>query len=539
MLANTILVAVSYFASRLLGLVRETIIANQFGTDPVLDAYRASFGIIDLIYIVIAGGALGSAFIPVFSGFLAKNQPDDAWRLASGVLNIALLGLSLACLVIALLAEPIVALTVGRGFDSTKQALTVDLLRVMLFQPFLLGLGALNKATLESFDKFSLPALGSNLYNLGIIAGALAAPWLGIQGLVWGVNFGALLFLLVQLPGLRQVGARYLRPDAASADSDEPQWLGVTGLRQVFVLLGPRLIGQAAWQVNLIAIASFASTLGDGAVAANTYALQLMLLPHGLLALSVATVLFPEMARQYALGALGEVQRIATGAIRSIIFFGLFCSILLSVLGVPIVRLLFERGRFDALSTSLTSEALIAYAFGLAAFAAAEIIVRTFYAMQDTMTPVVVGIMAVVVNISGGWWLLGQQYGIAGLAFAFSVANIFEASVLLLVLGRRLTGLGRSFWWALLRMLLAAVFAGAVLFGLRWLSSDLVPTLLPGSAYRWPADFPTLALWTMPTSALGALSYLGLAWMLRLSEPQALLARVFGRFRRPKNTEGA
>src|SRR5579859_5712427 len=277
-LANTLIVAGGYFLSRVLGLIRDVVILNQFGTGASLDSFRAAFGILDLIYLIIAGGALGSAFIPVFSGLLGDEQRDEAWTFASTILNLALLAMVLACILIALLADPLVALTIGRGFDPEKRALTAWILRLLLIQPVLLGVGGLAKATLETFDRFTLPAIGSNLYNVGIIIGAAAlAPWLGIAGLVWGVVLGAVLFVLVQLPGLRQVGARY-RPVLR---------IDLPAVRQVGRMLGPRLFGQSAWQLNLIATASFASLVGSGAVAANGVAFQLMLLPHGLIALSL------------------------------------------------------------------------------------------------------------------------------------------------------------------------------------------------------------------------------------------------------------
>jgi len=154
-LLNTIIVATGYLASRVLGLARDVLISNQFGTSAELAAFRASFGILDLIYLVVAGGALGSAFIPVFSA--ALEQRRDAWRLASAVLNLTLLALVAACTAVWICAAPLVALTVGRGLDEAERALTVDVLRLMLIQPFLLGVGGLAKATLESFNRFALP----------------------------------------------------------------------------------------------------------------------------------------------------------------------------------------------------------------------------------------------------------------------------------------------------------------------------------------------------------------------------------------------
>jgi putative peptidoglycan lipid II flippase len=522
---NTIIVAGGYMLSRVLGLGREVIISSQFGTPPELDAYRATFGILDLIYLVIAGGALGTAFIPVFTSFLTENREQDAWRLASSILNLALIALVVACLLIALLADPLVTWTIGRGFEPYRHGLTVRILRLMLIQPVLLGVAGLAKATLESFDRFTLPVVGANLYNVGIIVGALLAPWLGINGLVWGVIAGAALFLLVQLPGLRSVGARYT-PTLG---------LDTLGVRQIGRLLGPRLFGQSIWQINMIAIVSFASTLGAGAIAANGYALQLMLLPHGLIALSLGTVIFPQLARAHAAGDQAEVRQIALGAVRQVLFVALPASMILGLLGVPVVRALFEHGQFTAESTALTSEALRFYAFGLAAFAASEILVRTFYAMRDTRTPVVVGVVAVALNITLGWVLLRLGAGLEGLASAFSTANTLEAVLLLVLLRRRLGGVGDRFWRSIGAMLLATLACGAVLLALRLASAGQLPFIVAGTRYRWQADFIPLAIWLAAAGGLGALAYGAVAALLGVEElrtawarARAIVARVRG-----------
>jgi len=376
----------------------------------------------------------------------------------------------------------------------------------------LLGVAGLAKATLESFDRFTLPVIGANLYNLGIIGGALLAPWLGVDGLVWGVLAGAALFLAVELPGLRGLGARY----TPSLRLDTP------GVRQVGWLIGPRLFGQAVWQINMIVIASFASLLGSGAVAANGYALQLMLLPHGLIALSLGTVIFPQLARAYAAGDRMEVGRIAFGATRQVLLLALPAAMIVGLLGAPIVRALFERGQFTAESTALTSQALIFYAVGLAAFAAAEILVRTFYAMRDTRTPVLVGVVAVGANVALGWALIGQGAGLAGLAIAFSAANTLESFLLLLLLGRRLGGIGGGFWRAAGGMLLAALCCGAALLALRLVSAGLLPFIAPGSPYSWRSDLLPLLLWLAAAVALAMLVYAGVAALLRVGEIRAL-----------------
>lgn len=515
---NTLIVAGGYLLSRLLGLIRDIIISAQFGTLPEYGAYRATFNVLDLIYIVVAGGAVGSAFIPIFSSLLSEQRDDDAWRLASNVLNLALIGLLAACALIGLLAEPIVAATIGHGFDAEQRALTVLLLRLMLIQPVLLGLGGLAKATLESFDRFSLPAIGANLYNIGIIGGALLAPWFGIYGLVYGVIAGAVLFVLVQLPGLRSAGGRY----AFGLD------LGAPGLRQIGRLLAPRLFGQAVWQINLIAIGSFATLFGPQAVAANGYALTLMLLPHGLIALSLGTVIFPQLSRLHAANDREAFRRTTLGALRGVLFLALPAAAGLGLLATQLVRLLFERGKFTAESTALTAQVLAFYAIGLAAFAAAEIIVRSFYAMQDTRTPVLVGALAVGLNIGLGWSLIQLGAGLSGLALAFSIANIAEATTLLLLLRPRLGPLGREFWGALGRMLAATAACAIVLVGLLSLVRARLAFLQPGDTYRWPADFVPLVLWLALAGALSAAAYGGVALALRLEELHATLRRASG-----------
>lgn len=523
-LANTLIVAGGYLLSRLLGLGRDIIISYQFGTNAELDAYRAAFGIPDLIYLVVAGGALGSAFIPVFSELLQQRK-EDAWRLASGVLTLMSLALVVGCVLIAILAEPLVALTVGSGFDQEQRALTAHLLRLLLLQPVLLGLGGLAKATLESFDRFTLPAIGSNLYNLGIIGGALLAPWLGIDGLVWGVIAGAALFLIIQLPGLRAVGAHFL---LRSSDGANQRLFDIPGLAQIARLILPRLFGQSVWQINLIAITSFATLLGSGAVAANGYALQLMMLPHGLLALSLGTVIFPQLARSFAAGEQEAFRTSATSAIRTVLFLALPASVMLGVLGVPVVRVLFERGAFDAASTALTSEAVQYYMFGLAAFTASEIAVRTFYAMQDTKTPVLIGSVAVACNILLGWIALSIDLGLRGLALAFSIANTIEALLLVLLLGRRVGGFGKEFWWGIGRMVLATAVCLIALIGVSIASASVVPFIRATTAYRWPADFLLLAGWLVLAGGVGGAAYAGAAAALRIPELRATI----GRFRR-------
>lgn len=514
-LVNTVVVAGGYFLSRVLGIIRDIIINAQFGTTWQIGAYQGAFQIVDFLYLVIMGGALGSAFIPVFNGFLHEEHKAEAWRFANAVLSVALVLMIVCAALVAWQASFLIRL-IFRDFSPQAHALAVDVLRLLLIQPVLLGVGGLAKAALESFDRFSVPALGSNLYNVGIILGALIlAPFLGVFGLVWGVILGALLFLAVQLPALTQLGYRF----ATNFNLRTP------GLQRVGWLMAPRVFGQSAWQLGLTISAGIASSFSDGAVRANGIALQLMMLPHGLLALSLGTVIFPRLSRAHAAGDHVAVRRESLGAIRNVIFLTLPAAITLGVLAVPVVRLLFERFRFTAESTSLTAEALRNYAIGLVAFAAAEIIVRTYYAMQDTATPVVAGVFTVALNVLLASTFVQQGAGIGGIGRAFSIASVSEASVLLLILWWRWRTL-EGFWSALGRMLLAATVFGTALFGWAWVSAAWLPSILPAERYQWPWSFVPLALWTSTAVGVCGVLYLGLATLLRLPEAATFVSRI-------------
>jgi putative peptidoglycan lipid II flippase len=428
-LFNTLIVAFGYFASRVLGLVRDMFITANFGTTPEVDAYRAAFALPDLLYLVVAGGALGTALIPVFQQQRAESGDTAAWNLANAVLNVTL-PLLVCCAVIGLIfAEPIVSLTTARGFEPEQRALTAQLMRILLIQPIILGIGGIAKATLEAHEQFRIPTIGSILYNVGIIFGAaVLAPWYGIHGVVYGVLIGAAAFLLIQIPWLYRYGWHY-----RLAGWQTP------GVRTVARLVLPRLFGQSIWQINLTTMVAISSTFGIGAVAASGYALQVMLLPHGLIGLSIGTVLFPLLAKHVATGNKTAFARSANMAIQTVLAVTLPASIALYAGAAPVVKVLYERGTFDAASTALTVAALQGYALGLAGFSVAEIAVRIWFSLQNTRLPVYIGAIAVAFNVCLGWAL--TQSGDAPsrlwmLAAVFSAANILEAILLLWFLKR-------------------------------------------------------------------------------------------------------
>jgi putative peptidoglycan lipid II flippase len=425
------IVMVAFVLSRVLGLAREMIIGVEFGTSRQLDAYLAAFRVPDLIFQVIAGGALGSAFIPTFTGYLAHGDEEEAWRLASSVLNIVAMVVAGCAAAAAILAPQLVRYVIVPGFSPDEQAMTVRLMRLMLVSPIIFGVSGIVMGILNSFKHFLLPALAPAVYNLSIIGGAmLLAPVMGVYGLAVGVVAGALLHLLIQLPELLRKGLAY-RP---LVDIRHP------GVREVGRLMVPRMLGLATVQINFVVNTVLASGLAEGSLAALNYAWMLMLLPQGIFAMAIATAAFPTFSELAAREELPELRVSLSENLRLILYLTVPASLGLVLLREPLIELLLQRGRFDPQSTQSVAWALQFFALGLVGHSALEIVTRGFYALHDTRTPVLVGTGAMVLNITLSLLLVGPLLH-GGLALANSVATIGEALVLIVILRGRLGGI--------------------------------------------------------------------------------------------------
>ncbi len=525
------LVMLLFILSRGTGLLREIIIGARFGTSAELDAYLAAFRIPDLLFQLVAGGALGSAFIPAFAAAWTEGSSREAWLLFSRILNLLTLCLVVLCGLAMLFAEPLTARVIAPGFSAEQQRLTASLMRWMLASTVVFGASGLIMGALNAVQHFLMPAVAPALYNCAIIAGAwLLAPHVGIHGLVIGVAAGALLHLLVQLPALLRQGVHY----RFSFHWQEAQ------VREVARLMAPRALGLLFVQLNFLINTVLASGLPDGSLSSLNYAWLLMLLPQGIFAQAIATVAFPTFSAQVAAGSRAQLLQTLTGLLRLVLFLSIPAAFLLFILDEPLIQLLFQRGRFDADSTQAVAYALRFYALGLVAHAVVEIVVRVFYALHDTATPVVVGVATMVLNIALSLALIGGlSYG--GLALANSVATGLEMLLLLLLLGRKvrkdsgegtdgevtqglpvgelLTSGGRS-------TLAAAVMAGGVLF---WL------TILPESG----AIFGIPAAWfaAFTGAGLGVVIYVLASFLLGGAETRQLWALARKRRANPTLTQ--
>ena len=468
------LVAAAFALSRVLGMVRNIVIGNQFppvAGDIRADAYAAAFNVPDTLFLLIIGGAVGSAFIPVFSGLMEQKKSAAAWRLATTLINGSVVALALGGILLGVLAPQLVGGLLAPQFSPAKQALTVDLTRIMLLSPLLLGLGGWAQGILNARQQFTLPAFAPVAYNLAIIAGVvLLTPIWGIYGVAFGVVIGAGLHFAVQVPGLVRVGMRY-QPFHLNRHDE--------GVGQVLRLMGPRILGQAAFQVNALALTNVASYLpSDGALAAFNYAYVLMMLPHGIFAMSLATVLFPTMTAQVSRGDLAALQTTLAGGLRTLIFLTLPTAVLLGLLRQPVVSLLFQSSRFTAAAVERVAAPLGWFAWGLLAYVLVELITRGFYALHDTRTPVIVSVATVVANIVLSRVLV-QGLGLdqSGMAISLSLTTTGELIALVLVLRRRLPGLfDRAFARGAGVSLLGAAAMAAVLVPLvPWLEANVLP----------------------------------------------------------------
>lgn len=412
------IVGAAALASRLVGILRDRVLASTFGAGDVLDAYFAAFRVPDFLYNLVILGALSAAFIPVFTQYLEKDK-REAWRLAERVLSVVGAVMGAACVALFFAAPSLVPLTVP-GFTGAKLELTISLSRVMLLSTLFLALSAVMGGILQATRRFFAFSLAPIFYNIGIIIGVvLLVPNIGEVGLAWGVVIGAALHLAVQASVALRIGLE--RVPAPS--------LRHPGVRRILVLMAPRSMGLAVTQINLVVIIAIASTLAVGSVAVFNLATNLQTVPIGIIAISFAVAAFPSLSRAAASNDNKEFKRILGSTTRKIIFLILPATAAFLILRAQIVRLILGEGSFDWDDTIRTAHVLGIMASSLLAQSLVPLLARAFYALQDTWTPLWIGIIAEAANIILAL-TLREEFGLLGLATAFSVAAWLSAFLL-------------------------------------------------------------------------------------------------------------
>ena len=526
-----LLLGVSALISRLLGLVRDRLLAGTFGAGEDLDVYFAAFRIPDFVYGILIMGGISAIFLPVFAEYFKKDE-EKGWQLASNILNCFLVLLILICGLLALFTPWLIKF-ITPGFSAEQKALAVSLTRIMFLSPIFLGLSSLFSGVLHYFNRFFAYSIAPIIYNLSIILGILVfVPIFGLYGLAYGVILGAALHWLVQIPTAKISGFRYLPIfNFRSA-----------GLKKVFKLMVPRTIGTAAFHINLMVITAIASTLVAGSISIFNFANNIQHFPIGIIGASFALASFPVLSRSWVDGQREKFLENFSSVFRQILFLIIPVSVLVFLLRAQLVRLILGTGQFGWQDTRLTAACLGLFCFGIFAFSAVPFLSRVFYSFQDTKTPVIISLVTIALNVSLCFlfvWLLSfdnffhsfivdnlklygiSSIGVVGLPLALAISGVVRFCLLLFFLRKklghiRLREIKGSFEKIFLASLLMAI---AVYFSLQFLAA-LVDM----------QTFAGLLVQVILAFLVGAFVYLLSTYLLKSPEMKTMKSSILRQF---------
>ena len=514
--AAAFVIAIASIVSRILGLFRDRILASQFGAGDTLDVYYAAFRIPDFLYAIIITGAVGAAFIPVFTGLIFKNKEKEAWELASGLLNLQAIVLGIFSLVVIIFA-PFIMKLLTPGFSGEKLENITLLTRILMITPVIWSISAIFGGVLTSFKKFIILSLAPILYNLGIIIGALffVKLW-GLVGLAWGVILGVMLHALIQYPSVRRSGFHFHLVFFDCLKNND--------IKRVFYLMIPRSLALGVSQVNLLTITVLASTLTSGSLAIFNFANNIQMAPLGIFAYSFSVAVFPVLSASFAREDRKDFVKNFSQTFRIILFFIIPISVFMIILRAQIVRVLLGAGKFDWEDTVLTFNTMGILALSLAAQSAIPLLTRAFYALQNTKTPFFVAIFTEGANIILAVLLIGR-YNVEGLAIAFSITSVLNAVILYIILEKHFHGLDeRRCLKAFFKITLAAVGAGIVI----QYSKEIVALLMDIDTFL--GIFTQLSV----SAILGSVVFIYLSGLLRIEEAHHLRQMISKRVFRTK-----
>lgn len=511
----TMILSGAFIASRILGLLRTSMFAYVFGTGITSDAFLQAFLVPDLIFNIVAGGALSSAFIPVFTHYMIGERDEKTgWHVASSALNLAI-AIMMVLALLAIIFAPWLVPLYNPGVPQAELGLIISLSRIMFLQSIVLGGGVIITAILNAKQNFLQPAIGTVLYNVGLILGLVPGIFIvshidiahltttqqvtnaflshqttAVFFATWGVVAGALLQVVVQIPAIIKVGMRY----KFSFDYHHP------GVIQIGRQMIPRVVNAAMLYVStfvdrgliLVMVAPLPLLDQNGHITQYYQALQLILLPLGIFGMAISTAAFPTLAENVTRGRFDRVRAIIQDTLRTILFMSIPSSVGLIVLGLPIIQVLLQHGAYSLESAESTAVPLAFFAIGLAGLASVEILTRSFYAMRDSRTPVIVSIAQFILKIALSILFLSIiflnqtsvttiSWGLGALALSTSLAGLLEALVLLWLLQQRIGQLElRALARFAGRVLLASLAMGVALLILRFILDHLLVTTNPG-----------------------------------------------------------
>ena len=531
---STAVVMAAFLVAKVISLGQVVIIANQVGVGSEWDTFVTANRIPELIFTLIAGGALAHAFIPVFSGYLAKGDRRRAWEVASHVINTIFM-VTLFFSIIAFLAAPwIVQHVVAPGFNVTETAQTVEVMRILLVTTLIFSVSGMVMGILQSHNHFLLPALAPIMFDVGILFGVivLLGPF-GVHGIAMGAVLGALMHLGIQVPGLMRFGARW---NVALGLRDPVLW-------QVLRLMLPRVAGLGVFSFNFIIMNNIASRLGPGSVSALDWGWRLMQIPQTLIGTAMGVVIFPTLAALSELGDLSGKRDSMVGALRFILVASIPSAVALIMIGRPVIGLL-ERGAFDATASALVYSTLQFFALGLIVHSVLEVIARSFYADKDTLTPLYAALGGATINLVLSLLLTGvervelltistmalaqfdglgsympAEHGQVGmLALANSLGVFFEVGFLLVILRRRWAGIREN---ALAQTVLRATAASLVMAA----AIVAVGSALSALGFN-TSSLRDSVVQVIGRGGVGLITFLTVAWLLGMEELRMLRALI-------------
>lgn len=515
----TIIMMVSIFLSRVIGYVRESVIAAVAGADSAVDAYRVAFSLPEILNHMLASGFLSVTFIPIFSRYLADDDEAGAWDIFSVILTTFGTFLALLILFSMTFAPRIVPLLAFGRKDPEFLTMSVYMTRIILPAQLFFFAGGILMAVQFAKEQFWIPALAPLIYNLGIICGGLfLGPWLGVEGFSWGALAGAFAGnFLIQIFGARKVGLRFkFRFNLRHKD-----------LHRYIVLTLPLMVGLTMVFSMEIFSKFFGSYLKAGGIAWLDFAKTIMMMLVGFFGQAIGVAAFPYLARLAAEKRWMELNRMLNTLLRYLATLVIPTAILMYVLRYEIIRVLFERINFHPEDTEMTAVALSGLLVGAFAIAAMTVVNRGFYAMQNTLLPAVYGTVAVVASLPV-YWLGLKMYGLLGVALAVSFSSIFQVALLFAVWNRRSGNVeGRSVYLSCLKAMAAGIPIGAVL----WLTRHLLTLGIdPNPLYGSLLVISVVSVVYLTIMALGG-------WIFKVEGIRYVGDRVLRRLR-PANGQG-
>ena len=513
-----IIISGATLVSRIMGLARDRIFAHYFGVGPVMDSYYAAFRIPDLIYNLLIVGALSAGFIPTFTKLF--NQSEDktpAWKLANNILNITAISLAILSF-FGMLFTPALTNLIAPGFDNASKALVTSFTRIMFGSTVMLGLSMVIGGVLQSLRAFFLYSLAPIFYNVGIIIGAvLLVPLIGIKGLAWGVVLGAFMHLSLQIYSAYANGYKwkwYFNPKDQNA-------------KIIGKLMVPRTLGLAISQLNLVIITILASWLPTGSVTIFNFANNLQAVPIGIIGIPFAIAVFPVLSAAAARNDIDEFIKNLSSTIRQILFLIIPCAIIFLLLRAQIVRVILGTGKFNWDATISTGNTLAFFALSMFAQALIPLVARAFYALANTKTPFITGIISELTSIIAAL-LLMKPFGVAGLALAFSIGSILNLVILSIYLRNTLTKINGDKIFSSFYRIIIAVIPMALL--IQYIKDPLAKIF--NQDYFWGILGQGLV-----AGLSGLAIYLILCYLLRVPELIQIKESHTNRFLRPKQVQ--